>query len=711
MSYTDEFGNPIPKPLDVIVGNTIQIESDLVQGLTDTELRATPISSISYAEQDDAYYPEDGLVTGDVSLRVDASGSLRTRSAVLTDEISFRDDFSGNTLSTDWQSTGSVSISSGFVTLALGTGNGTTTSIVREGDYCPFGFRSVLSVSQRIANQSIYIGLINRSAGVIQAGAYFLLTGTNNKKIACVTQSGADAGDTQTTSGITLPAGLLTSQLLYWKIDTSNNQAAFQVSADGKNYDTVAIHVLHIPSPYQLLDVEISGTNSAVVTNTNIACDLVFTSNQNRIQIDNDFTNEPVPSQIYGAFGYGYKDLVTNETGALKVELSGNNVSAFGDAEVVPRTPLIQGDFVYGLNNQLITSSTANGGTADTNAGRARLQTGTNVAGSAVIQSVKTAKYRAGQGVVARWTAVYTTGVASSQQEWGAGNSTDGYLFGYVGTQFGAIYRNGGVQTFIPQVDWLIDPCDGTGHSGFTLDPTKGNVYQVKYPYLGYGDIKFYILRPGSEQFMLVHVIQYANTSAATQLSNPNLSFYGSVTNSGNNTNLISYSGSYGFFLSGVREFLGPIYGTSNFKTAITTETNLLTIRNATTYNGVPNRSLIKLKSISFVGDSGNGIGILRVLKNATLGGVPVFNPVSGSTANNGVTITSGNSVASVDTAGTTITGGSVQFNTVVARNSSAFLDVTDLDIFIEPGSTMTFAATGQVSINFGQAVNWVEDI
>src|SRR3990167_9044616 len=88
----------------------------------------------------------------------------------------------------------------------------------------------------------------------------------------------------------------------------------------------------------------------------------------------------------------------------------------FGDLLTADIHPLIQLDFIHGINSQLGVSTTANSATVDTSAGRLRLQSGTNNAGSAIFNSRKPAKYRPGQGCVARFTAVFTTGVASSTQ-------------------------------------------------------------------------------------------------------------------------------------------------------------------------------------------------------------------------------------------------------------------------------------------------------
>jgi len=404
--------------------------------------------------------------------------------------------------------------------------------------------------------------------------------------------------------------------------------------------------------------------------------------------------------------------LKSTSTKELLVELSGNNISAFGDINIASFTPLVQLDFVYGINIQTGKSTITSTGIVDTNLSRLRLQTGTNSTGGAIFESLRPAKYRPGQGIDARFTFAFDTPVVNSRQEMGVGNLTDGYFFGYIDTQFGIIHRNNSVETFIPQSDWNIDKCDGTGSSGVTLNPLFGNIGRVKYPFLGYGNIFFLIENPITSIFMVVHIIHYVNTTKLVQLNNPNLQFWSRIVNSGNTSNLTMYCGSVGVFLSGERKFLGATWGTNNNKTGIsTTITNILTIKNCTTYNGVANKSLIRLKSISFASDSGNSIATLLLIKNATVGGTLTYVTIAGTSGDNGVTITNGNSVSSVNTIGTTVTGGQQMFNTSLARNSSSFLPVVELDIFLEPGSTMTFACFATASSNIGITVNWSEEV
>lgn len=399
-----------------------------------------------------------------------------------------------------------------------------------------------------------------------------------------------------------------------------------------------------------------------------------------------------------------------------------SNMSAFGTLETNELTPLIQFDFVYGINTQIgVTSFSGTGATVSTSLSKLVVTSGTSNNGYAIFNSRKPVKYRAGQGITARFTAVFGTPNTQNTQVVGAASLSlnapyDGYLFGYNGTTFGIFLYTAGVQTFIAQSTWNGDICNGTGASGFNLNQQDGNVYMVKYPYLGYGNIGFFIQNSLNSRWILVHTIQYTNAHTATQLLNPNLYFVAESFNTASGTTSVTINcGSVGFFMSGVRSFIGsPRWAADNIKSGITTETCVLNLQNCTSYNGITNRSLIRLNSISVVATSGGtNLTTIKLKINSTIGGTPSYTPINGTTANNGLTITSGNSIASYDTAGTTVSGGLYEFNFIVQNSSggNGIIDLTQYELYLNPGDVLSITAVSSISAQVGVSLNWTEDI
>ncbi len=381
-------------------------------------------------------------------------------------------------------------------------------------------------------------------------------------------------------------------------------------------------------------------------------------------------------------------------------------LSAFGELSTINPVPVIQVNFVYNNNTNLVTTTTASGGTATNASQLLVLTSGTTNGGSAICKSVHILPYRSGQGALARFTASFTTGVANTTQIAGIGNAVNGFFFGYNGTQFGILHRNNSVDTWIAQTSWNQDLMTGgaalSNPSGQLLDPTKGNVFQVKYQYLGFGAISFYIENSNTGLFQVVHIIKYSNLNTATNLQNPSLTLYWQALCTSGGVSVVVKAGSGAAFIEGIQKFLGPRYGLDNNKASITTLTNIITLKNVATFNSITNFSQIRIRNVSVSCANGGTAAVtnLQVILNTTLGGTPSYTSVDAT-----------NSITQSDVAGTTITGGIIKFNSAISSTTNAFFDVTDLDLYLNPGDTLTFAAKASSATTISVAVTWVEDI
>lgn len=419
------------------------------------------------------------------------------------------------------------------------------------------------------------------------------------------------------------------------------------------------------------------------------------------------------------AVGSDFWAPIKSTDGDLNVAIN-RPLSAFGEVATVTPQPLAQVDFVYGINT--ITTDQAVTGSGSVSSANELLIVDTTAAASssAELTSARYVNYRPGQGAAARFTALFTTGVANSSQYAGIGDPgvNNGFFFGYDGATFGIASITGGTETWVPQTSWNVDVCDGTNgstnQSGITLDPTKLNIFQIKYQYLGAGNIFFSIENPETGEFTPVHMIKFAGANTGTSVEQPSLNMIWRVENTSNATSIAVKAASGALFLEGDRRLLGPEHARENNKASITTETNILTLRNATTYNGKTNRAYAHLRTLSVAANKGgtiSGIATLQVIRNTTLGGSPSYTATNGSTADDGVTITSGQSVTSYDTAGTTITGGEVVFVASVVVGGNSFFNLDDLDIFIAPGDDLTLSFESGDSCTCSVAVTWSEDL
>lgn len=386
-------------------------------------------------------------------------------------------------------------------------------------------------------------------------------------------------------------------------------------------------------------------------------------------------------------------------------------ITAFGDLRVAELSPIFQGTFEYTVDNQaILTQLLAGSGTATQASGMGILSTTTTTGSSARIRSKQHAKYRSGLGGLLRFTALFTTPVAGTEQYIGladeAGSTAafkNGYMIGYDGTTFGFHRFSNDTKTTVALSAW-DDPMDGTGASGHIFDATKLNVFFIEFQYLGAGAIKLWV-ESNDGDLHLAHNIAYANQNTEPSVYNPNFFFTMWVNNKATTSNIVLKSASYGYFTEGKTthiELHTPLFATGEkSKAAVTTETNIVTIRNKASYASKTNFIDVFMLDVraSIEAASANNLGKVRLVKNATLGGPPSYNDIETS-----------DSIVDFDVAGTTVTGGlEVVSFPLAGKNDKAGGTLSDFGIILNPGETLTLAGTSVNSATISGGFAWHE--
>ena len=423
-------------------------------------------------------------------------------------------------------------------------------------------------------------------------------------------------------------------------------------------------------------------------------------------------------SIIWGKTAGGgiYEPVATNGENSLAVTITEPR-AAFGEVSIAENTPTCQVDFVYGINTLLTSTTTSNNATVTGSNGMAVLTTGAQVNSVATLVTKEYVKYRPGQGSLNRFTALFTAGVAGSTQIAGAfGDGIDGLGFGYNGTSFGVLYRRNNVDTWIPQSSWNYDTMLGGTASGKTLVPTNLNVYQIKFQYLGGGNIFYYVLNDLSGRWVLVHMAKNAGNMTNPILRNPSMPIYLEARNTTNTSAVTIKTASVGQFLEGQRVLLGPrgALDSVNTSVALTTQTNIIAIRNASTYNGLANYAITHLRQVAISANKSPlpaGCVMLRMIRNPSTN-FASFTPWNGTTVDGGVTITAGQSTLSSNVSSLTISGGVSTYAATVAIGASQTIDLSPFNISIYPGDVLCLVAYSSVDgVTVGVSTVWNEDI
>lgn len=255
------------------------------------------------------------------------------------------------------------------------------------------------------------------------------------------------------------------------------------------------------------------------------------------------------------------------------------------------------------------------------------------------------------------------------------------------------------VVTDVIQSSWNVDKMDGSGPSKMILDQTKGNVYQIRYQWLGFGMISYFIENSVTGEFQLVHKIEFGNINTDPSLQNPTLPICMFVRNDSNTTDIVLQSSSLAGFVEGKDPELGILTGTSGTNLSVgTTPIPILSVRNKVVFQSEINRTKVKMQKLSVSTDAVNAIKI-RVMLNPLL------------IASNWIDVSTDTSVMQEDTSATSSTGGVELFSFSMGKTDTQIIDVATMNILTFPGTHITIdaEALGGNTSDVIVSANWTE--
>lgn len=477
--------------------------------------------------------------------------------------------------------------------------------------------------------------------------------------------------------------------------------------------------------------------------------------------------------------------------------------SAFGEMSTIQLTPVIQLDGIYGLEPAKFETFTAFGGSVSTPDSMMQVSTGTNQYGYGVLRSRRVLRYRPGQGANARFTAMFTQGVAGYTQRAGLFTQEQALMVGYDGDKFGILRQTGGKATIYRlnvtaaasgaetvtitlngvayninvtagptsqncatigttafagwiveydgadvtflssdlgpkagaftvsstgtfagnmqllqqgvadapewtyQEDWNLDKLDGTGPSGMALDPTKLNVFQIHYRWLGAGQIAFAVENSENGDMIYFHHIHYSNKNTTPHIANPTFKIGYVAASSGGSGTDVKVSGA---------SMMGAIEGQitptalpraqSTSRTSLNsagTEYHMMSLKNRVVFASRINVREVILKSISAGAVSAAGVpAIVKLYFNA-----PMATNLQYSTLNAAYDSVYVSKTETTHTGTTDIP----LYQFIIAPGATETIDLSPLRIVIPPNNSVSVVITsgGNMS-NAYAALTWIED-
>ena len=351
------------------------------------------------------------------------------------------------------------------------------------------------------------------------------------------------------------------------------------------------------------------------------------------------------------------------------------NPDAFGRSRVSNPLTLFESSHRYNDNNlwdESIVGASSTVGFVTTQ-GLVDLTVGTANSDSVIRETTKTFSYQPGKSLLVLNTFVPAIPKENLRQRIGYFGADNGMYFEVDGTDVFFVERSlsTGTETRVAQADWNIDPLDGTGVSGITLNTSNAQILWMDIEWLGLGTVRIGFVIDG--KFVHCHSFHHANLIQSTYITTASLPLRYEITNTGVTTGIStmgqvcsSVISEGGYELRGLQQAIGtPITSPVGLTTAGTFYP-VLSLR----LKSNPNRldAIVILTALSIMG-TGNG---------------PQYNwQVIASATTSGGTWISGGDDSSVEykISGDSITGGRILASGFFASNNQSS---TPVDILKE---------------------------
>ena len=179
-------------------------------------------------------------------------------------------------------------------------------------------------------------------------------------------------------------------------------------------------------------------------------------------------------------------------------------------------------------DNGLWATATGTGGTYAFSSGEGLINLNVTTASGAKVlrETKKVCSYQPGKSLQVMNTFVMASGKTNLRQRVGYFGTANGIYLEVSGTSAPSFVERNSVsgtvnETRVSQANWNIDPLDGSGPSGFTLDITKAQIHWIDVEWLGLGTVRTGFVING--QLVHCHSFHHANLITSTYMTTASL--------------------------------------------------------------------------------------------------------------------------------------------------------------------------------------------
>lgn len=290
-------------------------------------------------------------------------------------------------------------------------------------------------------------------------------------------------------------------------------------------------------------------------------------------------------------------------------------------------------NFQYDLQPLVFEAVTAQSGATVTHESleRSALMTFANTptGGKAYMQTYEWFRYQAGRSQMVLLTFNLLGGVANTKKFVGYSDGNNGIELQLNGTQprLALLSDTAKDDEFVNQADWNIDPMNGTGASGITLNFSKTNILVIDFQWLGVGRVRVGFDIDGLVYY--VHQFDHANHQDVAYMQTANLPVRAGMTCTGTVSTTMRFICASVTSEGGETDVGGYNFSVEGTGTAgSNARAHILSVRPLTTFNSIANRSKFVLESVEVLVTGAQPVEWELVLGQA-ISGTTAFNPVN----------------------------------------------------------------------------------
>jgi len=300
---------------------------------------------------------------------------------------------------------------------------------------------------------------------------------------------------------------------------------------------------------------------------------------------------------------------------------------AFGRLRTSTPLTLFDSSHRYRDNNLFTSLIVGTGATVGfvTTQGLVNIGIGTTSGESVIRETTKVFAYQPGKSLQIMNTFVMNAPKTNLRQRIGYFGADNGIYFEADGTTLNFVERSivSGIlsETHAPQSSWLYDKLDGTGPSGYTLDPSKGQIMWTDIEWLGLGTVRVGFVIDGN--FIHCHSFHHANIVQSTYITTAALPIRYEITNTGVTTSASTLKqvcstviSEGGYELRGLQQAVGTAITNPVTLGTVGTDYTVISLR----LKASPDRldAIVILTAVSMLGTTNNANYNWKVIASGT---------------------------------------------------------------------------------------------